>query len=176
MDNTAVKETIDPKTAPVVHIGPGQLIRLAAMRQQHERQINISVDYDETITTNPQGWLKIMELLHELGMTVYVVTYRHARLEEEFDLEYLKHFDFIEGLIFTGRSGKKKFCEDLGINIDIWIDDNPITITHSMRGIDAGLFYSFTPDQMEVRLVAPPKSIEQAQYEHEVYNANRKPH
>lgn len=129
------------------------------------RPTNIAVDYDETISSNPKAWVAIMELMHKLGMTIYVVTYRYANLMEEFDLEYLKHYDFISKLVFTGRRGKKKFCEELGIHIDIWVDDNPITVTHSMRGIDAGLFYSFTPDEMEIRLVMPANNQEQAQYE-----------
>lgn len=132
------------------------------------KQLTIAVDYDETISAHSKAWLAVMEVLKGFGMKIYVVTYRYNNIQEELDLEYLKHYDFIDGLIFTGRRGKKKFCQEHGIHIDIWIDDNPITITHTMKGIDTGLFYSFVPDDMEVRLISPPKSIEQAQYERTV--------
>lgn len=133
-----------------------------------EKKLVVAIDFDETITTNPDGWLKIMNLMHSLGMEIYVVTYRYPHHGEEMDLEYLKYEDCVKGLVFTGRQGKKKFCEGLQIFVDIWIDDNPITITHTMSGIDAFLNYNFTPDDMALNLVVKPRHEEQAQYESKV--------
>ena len=133
-----------------------------------EKKLVVAIDYDETITTNPNGWLKIMQLMHSLGMQVYVVTYRYPHHGEEMDLEYLKYEDCVAGLVFTGRQGKKKFCEQHDIFVDIWIDDNPITITHTMSGIDAFLQYNFTPDDMALNLIVKPRHKEQAEYETKV--------
>lgn len=139
------------------------------------KKIVVAIDFDETITTDPKAWLQVMQLLNKLGMEVYVVTYRYNSHSEEMDLEYLKHEDCVKGIVFTGRRGKKKFCEDHGINVDIWIDDNPITITHTMSGIDAFLNYNFVPDEMTVSLIAKPRHIEQAQYETKVMHLLPRP-
>jgi len=140
-----------------------------------EDKIVVAIDFDETITTNHKAWLKVMQLMHSLGMEVYVVTYRYNNNSEEAELEYLKHEDCVKGIIFTGRHGKKKFCEDHGIIVNIWIDDNPITITHTMKGIDAFLNYTFVPDDMTVSMIAKPRHREQAEYEAKVMHLLPRP-
>lgn len=135
---------------------------------QLNSSINIAVDFDETITKDPDAWNQIMKLMHNLGMKVYVVTYRNE--SEQFGLEYLFATDFIEKVVFTARNGKKAFCESLGIFIDIWVDDNPITITHTLLNVDANLHYTFKPDNMQCAIYAAPENIEQAEYERMVAN------
>lgn len=163
-------------TAQVAHLFPQSASTLYPTSQTFigatdANKKNFAIDYDETFTLNPEMWLKVAELFHAYGINVYVVTYRYDINTESFDLEYLKHYDFIKGIVFTGRKGKDAFCKSLGIHIDVWIDDNPVTITHSMVGISpADLSYSFTPDNMGVVLTMPPRHEAQAQYEGEIHS------
>lgn len=101
----------------------------------------VALDYDDTLTSNPEAWLAVAETLHNGGFDVYIVTYRYNNSEESTELEYLKHYDYISGIVFTGRKAKDKTCRGLGIYVSIWIDDNPITITHSMKS----MLNSYTP-------------------------------
>ena len=101
----------------------------------------VALDYDDTLTSNPYAWLAVAAILHNSGFDVYIVTYRYDNAEESTELEYLKHYDYISGIVFTGRKAKDKTCRDLGIYVSIWIDDNPITITHTMKS----MLNSYTP-------------------------------
>jgi len=101
----------------------------------------VALDYDDTLTSNPYAWLAVAAILRNSGFDVYIVTYRYDNAEESTELEYLKHYDYISGIVFTGRKAKDKTCRDLGIYVSIWIDDNPITITHSMKS----MLNSYTP-------------------------------
>ena len=71
---------------------------------QLNSSINIAVDFDETITKDPGAWNKIMKLMHNLGMKVYVVTYRNE--SEQFGLEYLFATDFIEKVVLLQEMAK----------------------------------------------------------------------
>lgn len=136
-----------------------------ALQDNTKNAIKIAVDYDETITKDPNGWTQIMQLMHKLGMKVYIVTYRNNR--ESSDLDYLLASDFIESVVFTARNGKKQFCENLGIYIDIWIDDNPISITHTLLGVDRNMNFMFCPDNMKTAVYSEPPNIGHSQYENE---------
>lgn len=140
-----------------------------ALQDNLKPAINIAIDYDETITKDPKAWDAIMHLMHKSGMKVYVVTYRNNR--ESFGLEYLMASDFIEKVVFTARNGKKAFCENLGIFIDIWVDDNPITITHTLLGVDANLHYTYSPDNMKCAVSVPAENEKQAKYERDFANS-----
>lgn len=78
--------------------------------------MNIGLDYDGTITEAPELWAAFYFTAVALGHTVSVVTMRYP--EEEVK-------DFPAHVVYTGRKAKKVFCDEHGINIDIWIDDNP---------------------------------------------------
>lgn len=154
-----------PETAGTLYTNNPALATMGAQPK------NFAIDFDETYTLNPQMWVEVMKLFHKAGINVYIVTYRYDNTVEEMDLEHLKHYDFVKGIVFTGRKGKDAVCKSLGIHIDVWIDDNPITITHSMVGISpADLSSSFVPDNMKVTLSAPPRHLEQAAYESRVFN------
>jgi hypothetical protein len=54
--------------------------------------------------------------------------------------EEISHRD-IKEVIYTSRTAKKPFCDSLGKNFDIWIDDNPefilnTTVMEVMTDID----------------------------------------
>ena len=142
-----------------------EILSNLALKDNLKSTINIAIDYDETITKDTYAWSQIMQLMHNLGMKVYVVTYRNDR--ESFGLEYLMASDFIEKVVFTARNGKKAFCENLGIFIDIWVDDNPISITHTLLGVDRNMNFMFCPDNMKTAVYSEPPNIGHSQYENE---------
>ena len=37
--------------------------------------------------------------------------------------------ELVNEFIATGRKAKFKYLDDKGINVDVWIDDDPLTIT-----------------------------------------------
>ena len=135
-------------------------------KPEEKKPLAIAIDYDDTFTANPEMWLNVMQVMHSFGCNIFIVTYRHDNQQESQDLEFLKHYDFVTGIVFTSRKGKKEFCTKLNIHIDIWIDDNPITITHSMKGISIDNHYLFSLDAGSIAFTLnESKSEDAAEYE-----------
>lgn len=78
----------------------------------------IALDYDGTYTKDKLLWDRFCILAKELGHTVICFTMRHNNNEE-------KLFSMPIEVIYTSRKAKKKFAENLGYVVDIWIDDKP---------------------------------------------------
>jgi len=83
----------------------------------------ISLDYDETYTRDPELWDNFITLLKQRGHTVYCVTMRFE--EYEGDIVKKNLLGKVDGIYFTARKAKQPFMFNLGICIDVWIDDMP---------------------------------------------------
>ena len=102
--------------------------------------MNISLDFDETYTRDPEMWDLFVALAQSRGHTVYCVTAREPlpKFKEEV-------YDTIGKQIgerncyFTDGSAKERFMFDRGILIDVWIDDSPKFINQSKK-LFAGVF------------------------------------
>ena len=82
--------------------------------------MNIGIDWDGTITEDPQLFWAFAELAKNIGHTVYVVTGRPSSHPIEDD-HWFSDIEFI----YTDGEYKKQYCEAQGINIDVWIDNEP---------------------------------------------------
>lgn len=87
----------------------------------------VGVDFDETISDCEHGWLRVLETLEKVGYQVIVVTYR-APTDWPEDLDFLRTKGY--KVYMTGRQGKRRFLEKLGVKVDIWIDDTPESILY----------------------------------------------
>lgn len=85
----------------------------------------IGVDFDETISDNPAGWVKVLELFERIGYHVVIVTWRKPT-EWPTDLQFLVDRGF--KVHYTSRQAKKQYMEQQGIKVAIWVDDNPSAI------------------------------------------------
>lgn len=95
--------------------------------------MNIAIDYDETYTCDREAWNKVIEIFRERGHNVYIVTMRS--LDSWESTEVMHDLDGkVDGIFFTGRKAKKNFMYDLGININVWCDDNPFFVLHDAKG------------------------------------------
>lgn len=90
----------------------------------------VALDYDETFTRDPDTWLAVAKLLQMQGHTVIGVTMRYVRESPGMHPFYDEACSMI---YFTGRSAKRNFMSDLGVIVDVWIDDAPEFILNSAR-------------------------------------------
>ena len=92
--------------------------------------MNISIDFDDTYTRDPQLWNQFIRQAQAREHTVYCVTARG----EDYSDEVTEVLDSIGKLVsphncvFTGGKPKRQFCWNKGISIDVWIDDMPEAI------------------------------------------------
>jgi hypothetical protein len=92
---------------------------------------NIALDFDATASTNIPFWKNFVVMAHSQNYDVYIVTARHANNIEEIKL----HFEgIVRGIIATGHKAKLAFCRDMGLHIDIYIDDSPWNVYVNIDG------------------------------------------
>ncbi len=92
--------------------------------------MNISLDYDETYTRDPEFWDQVIKLARERGHNVYCVTMRHPPPSGE-GMEVAATLNGkVNACFFTARKAKKEYMYDQGVRIDVWIDDMPTFILH----------------------------------------------
>lgn len=93
----------------------------------------IALDFDNTITADPELWFEFVKAAQLRGHDVRIVTFRHGG-GNNMDIAL-----FNAGLnlpvIFTSGSPKWDFCHNLGFKPDIWIDDNPRWVGQPESGV-----------------------------------------
>lgn len=91
------------------------------------QSINIGLDWDGTVSLDEDMWFEIAKLMQSRGHKVYVISMSFpsecvGKIKERW-------YDLLENRIIpTSRAAKKKFVENLGIGIHIWIDDHPLAL------------------------------------------------
>ena len=87
--------------------------------------MNISLDFDDTITRDGIAWRHFCEYFISRGHNVYIVTWRDEEQSKEIR-EYWSNI--VTGVYCTDRVAKEKYMYSKGIRIDVWIDDLPSAI------------------------------------------------
>lgn len=107
-----------------------------------KQKTTIGLDYDGTITRDSDMWHAVMLLMQSYGHEVHIVTMRHgvesliggAPMERRF-------LEDADGVHFTGnaetgdRDAKRPHMDAKGIEVHVWIDDNPKAVHMSAREI-----------------------------------------
>lgn len=88
--------------------------------------MHIALDYDGTVTEDPDGWANFIGLMRQRGHRITIVTFRKPE-EETADLRWFAGTN-LTPIVFTARHPKKEWCDARGIKIDVWIDDEPSLI------------------------------------------------
>jgi len=80
-----------------------------------------------------------VNLARSRGHKVWIVTMRYPsevnnpKNPEKSIPQYF--IDAVDGIVFTSREAKRPAVEKVGIEIDVWIDDNPIAVEKSATEI-----------------------------------------
>ena len=83
----------------------------------------IALDWDNTYTRDTKFWDKFLALNAEWGNTIYIVTSRGM----DTPIEFIP--TGVDGVIYCNYRAKKDVTRQSGIDIQIWIDDDPYYIT-----------------------------------------------
>jgi hypothetical protein len=86
-------------------------------------QLTIALDYDDTYTADPGLWNLFIKSARERGHKVICVTCRNSRWADDDCLSPLKALPVL--VYYTDMAPKRWHMEQLGITVDIWIDDCP---------------------------------------------------
>lgn len=87
------------------------------------------LDYDGTFTADPVLWSQFVSIARAAGHRFFMVTARRDTEENNAQIDAdLDHYECQMRVIFTGLASKIYTCEQRGIKIDIWIDDDPTSL------------------------------------------------
>lgn len=89
--------------------------------------MKIGLDYDGTITADPELWMTFIRACHHRGHEVHIVTMRHATPNEAIRADF--HHAVAGRVHYTGHEFKFQHMTKKGIAIQVWIDDAPGMIT-----------------------------------------------
>lgn len=82
--------------------------------------LTIALDYDGTVTTDPDLWTDFLRRASARNHRVAIVTMRSP--DEPVDNPLIA---LAWRVIYTSRQAKQAFVRSRGIRVDIWIDDQP---------------------------------------------------
>ncbi len=110
----------------------------AAGRSVEARAMTISIDFDETFSKDPVMWGEFAMKADAEGNTVYMITRREDTPENQaFIKETIgEHNHAFTGVLLIGEGMQKAdAAKAAGINVDVWIDDSPETISGMQDGV-----------------------------------------
>lgn len=92
--------------------------------------MNISIDFDDTYTRDPQLWNNFIHLAQASGHNVYCVTARGDSFPDEVTevLDTIGKLISKHNCVFTDGKQKRQFCLNNNLVIHVWIDDMPEAI------------------------------------------------
>ena len=91
----------------------------------------VAIDYDATWSADPELWEAFSQYARRRGHSVALITNRPdtAPNRSEVGTAVSEHVDY---MILAGPMPKQDAAAELGIRPDIWIDDNPVTVTEGL--------------------------------------------
>lgn len=94
------------------------------VREKHEKDLTICIDYHDTYATDPKLWNSIIQLFYLRKNNVVCISRDHNGGEDEI-LDSIGKVIGKDNVYFTKGANKKDFAKKKDIKVDIWIDDNP---------------------------------------------------
>jgi len=94
--------------------------------------MNISLDFDETYTKDPEFWNNFIQLCQKYGHKVYCVTLRPP-MEKIEVINSIGQYIGEDNIIFCSYRAKHNVCQSKKIHIDVWIDDMPWFVAMNYR-------------------------------------------
>lgn len=82
----------------------------------------IALDFDGTFTEDPDLWVSFVRFAKRRGHRVICATMRYESEGKEVAEALAGEVDQI---VFTGRKAKRPYLQSVGLEPDVWIDDEP---------------------------------------------------
>lgn len=102
----------------------------------------VALDFDETISDDPEAWVHVMRTLEKFGYHCIVVTWRSPETYPE-DLQFLVDKGYV--VYYTSLQAKREYMKEKGIEVAIWIDDNPWAVDNDAHNREQGCVFTTGP-------------------------------
>ena len=95
------------------------------------KPLTFALDFDDTLTADPRLWAIFLTAAKASGHRVWLVTARRDTEENRQDIgAWLDHWGHNLPVLFTNLGSKLDAVKRQGLEIDIWIDDDPASLVH----------------------------------------------
>lgn len=84
-------------------------------------KLTIAIDYDNTFSALPDVFVQFIKLVQQQGHNCIIVTAR----SEQWVHEVHQAIGDLIPIYCTNRTSKRAYMDNLGVVVDIWIDDAP---------------------------------------------------
>jgi hypothetical protein len=108
------------QVAGAIHAVGGEEIN-----EKRQKDISVALDYHNTYSADPKFWDTFIYMCWMRKWTVYCVTHHTGQDQNDKLMDSLGKILDKDHIIFTMGKAKQPFVKELGIDIDIWIDNNP---------------------------------------------------
>ena len=97
----------------------------AIVKEKKAGKLTFALDYHLTYSADPKFWNVFIELVYLRKDKLLCVS--HSTDQDEIDELYKSIGKIIgkDNVILTDGAAKKPYCDEHGIDIDVWIDNNP---------------------------------------------------
>ena len=96
--------------------------------EKRQKNLCIALDYHNTYSADPKFWDTFIYMCWMRKWDVYCVTHHTGQKQNDALMDSIGKILPPDMIIFTEGKAKMDYCKDHGIDIDIWIDNNPIHI------------------------------------------------
>ena len=95
------------------------------VKEKKAGKLTFALDYHNTYSADPKFWNVFIELVYLRKDKLLCVS--HSTDQDEIDELYKSIGKIIgkDNVILTDGAAKKPYCDEHGIDIDVWIDNNP---------------------------------------------------
>ena len=97
--------------------------------EKRQKDLCIALDYHNTYSADPKFWDTFIYMCWMRKFEVYCITHHTGEKQNEKLMDSIGKILDSDHIIFTMGKAKMDYVKKLGIEIDIWIDNNPIHIT-----------------------------------------------
>ena len=96
--------------------------------EKRQKDLCIALDYHNTYSADPKFWDTFIYMCWMRKFEVYCITHHTGEKQNEKLMDSIGKILDSDHIIFTMGKAKMDYVKSLGIEIDIWIDNNPIHI------------------------------------------------
>ena len=97
--------------------------------EKRQKDLCIALDYHNTYSADPKFWDTFIYMCWMRKFEVYCITHHTGEKQNEKLMDSIGKILDSDHIIFTMGKAKEDYCKSIGLDIDIWIDNNPIHIT-----------------------------------------------
>jgi len=95
------------------------------------KSLTFGLDFDDTFTADPEWAAEFIAITERRGHRVLIVTGRRRDDESEMTIRLAQiEYGTNQRVIWAEMGSKLYAVEQLGITIDVWVDDDPRKLVH----------------------------------------------